>query len=249
MKRSAFISDIIFAFFIAFLCTLFLFRYVGIRLFPATTLALLCGILSACAIFTLLQSKRKTLFLKRSDEAKKAKLLFHLACLSDEEKTNFFLQRLPDESPIKRFSRLRLTSDKHFYQLHFHFSPVTADEVAAFSRLKTNKEKVLLCSKIEDEAYALAQKLNVRSLTGNEVYAILKDSDALPEKYIGDESAEAKRKRRIELWFSRKNAKPFLTAATLTLITALVSPFPYYYFIFGGILLTISIVIRIFGKT
>ena len=78
MKRSAFISDIIFAFFVGFLCTLLFFRYVGIGLFPALLLSVVCGILTACATFTLLQSKRKTLFLKRSDEAQKAKLLLHL---------------------------------------------------------------------------------------------------------------------------------------------------------------------------
>jgi hypothetical protein len=248
MKRSAFISDIIFAFFVAFICTLFLFRYVGIGLFPATLLAVLCGILTACAIFTLLQSKRKTIFLKRSDEAKKTKLLFHFACLSDEGKTNFFLQNFPSDTPIKRFGRLRFVNESHFYLLHFTFAPVTADEIAAFSRLKTSKEKVLLCSKIEDDAYALAQKLNIRTLTGNEVYATLKDANALPEQYIGDENREVKRKRRFELWFSRKNAKPFLTAAALTLFTAFISPFPYYYFIFGGILLFTSVIIRIFGK-
>ena len=157
MKRSAFISDIIFAFFVGFLCTLLLFRYVGINLAAAVCLSALCGILTACATFTLLQSKRKTLFLKRSDEAQKAKLLFHLACLSDEEKTAFFLQRLSTDTPVKRFNRLRLISDAHFYLVHFTFAPVTADEVAAFSRLKTNKQKVLLCSTIEDEAYALAE--------------------------------------------------------------------------------------------
>ena len=246
MKRSAFISDIIFAFFVGFLCTLLVFRSIGIRLFPSFLLALLCGGLSACAVFAILQHKRKTVFLKRSDEAQKNKLLFHLACLSDEEKTNFFLQRLNENEPLQRFGRLRLTSAKCFFFLHFSFSPVTADEVAAFSRLKTGKEKVLLCSKIEDDAYALAERLNLRTLTGNEVYALLKDRNALPETY-NDEPSSVKRKRRFELWFSRKNAKPFLTAAAFTLFTAFISPFPYYYFVFGGILLTISVAIRIFG--
>jgi hypothetical protein len=248
MKRSAFISDIIFAFFVGFICTLFFFRYEGIGLLPAFILSILCGALGACAIFTLLQSKRKTLFLKRSDEVQKSKLLFHLACLSDEEKTNFFLQRLPTDHPLKRFNRLRLIDEENFYLLHFNFAPVTADEVAAFSRLKTNREKVLLCSTIEDNAYALAEKLSVRTLTGNEVYAMLKDNDGLPETYQGEESHDQKRKRRLELWFSRKNAKGFLTAAVLTLLTALVSPFPYYYAIFGGILLISSILIRVFGR-
>ena len=77
---------------------------------------------------------------------------------------------------------------------------------------------------------------------------MLKDMNGLPESYLGDEPPDKKRKRRFELWFSRKNAKPFLTAAALTLLTALVSPFPYYYFIFGGILLMISVGIRIFGR-
>ena len=248
MKRSAFISDVLFSFFITFLCTLFLFRTVGIRLFPAFILAAICGVLAACAIFTLLQSKRKTLFLKRSDEAKKEKLLFHLACLSDEEKTKFFLQRLTQDGTVKRFGKLRLVSDRYFYQLRFSFAPVTADEIAAFSRLSTSKTKVLLCSKIEDNAYALAEKLEIRALTGNEVYAMLKDSDTLPETYVGEESPDKKRKRRLELWFSRKNAKPFLTAAVLTLTTALISPFPYYYFVFGGILLLTSVLIRILGR-
>ena len=247
MKRSAFISDVIFTFFVAFLCALLLFRFIGVRLIPSFLLAVLCGILTACAIFTLLQYKRKTVFLKRSDAAQKQKLLFHLACLSDEAKTKYFLQAFPVETPLKRFGRLRLFSERQFYLLHFTFAPVTSDEIAAFSRVKTDKEKVLLCSKIEDDAYALAERFSIRTLTGNEVYAALKDNDTLPKSYIGEESADKKRKRRFELWFSRKNAKPFLTAATLTLFTAFISPFPYYYFLFGGILLTLSIAIRIFG--
>jgi len=248
MKRSALISDIIFAFFAAFLCTLFLFRYLGIRLWGAVFLAAICGALTAAATAAFLQSKRKTVFLKRSDEARKEKLLFHLACLSDEEVTRFFFSRLQtEEENVKRFGKLRLYTEAHFYQIRFGFTPVNADEVAAFSRLKTNKEKVLLCSKIEDQAYALAQRLQMRIMTGNEVYAYLKDNDGLPEKYVGDENAEIKRKRRFELWFSRKNAKPFLVAAALTLFSALISPFPYYYILFGSLFLIASILIRIFG--
>ena len=247
MKRSAFISDIIFAFFVAFLCTLFLFRHLSVRLFFAIPLAMLCGGLAAGAIFSLLQSKRKTVFLKRSDEAKKEKLLFHLACLSDEEKTKFFLERMQGEASIQRFGKLRLTTEENFYLLRFSFAPVTSDEVAAFARWKTSKKKVLLCSKIEEHAYALAEKMRIRILTGNEVYAFLKDNDALPNQYPNEETAESKRKRRFELWFSRKNAKPFLVAAALTLFTALFSPFPYYYYVFGGLLLIASVLIRIFG--
>lgn len=246
MKRSAFISDLIFAFFVAFLCTLLFFRTSNIPLLPSILLATVCGGLTACAIFALLQRKRKTVFLKRSDEAKKERLLFHLACLSDEEKTDFFLTRMGEN--VQHFSNLSLTNGEQLFLLRFSFAPVNADEVAAITRLSATKEKILLCGKIEDNAYALAEKMRIRILTGNEVYALLKDKDALPERYLGDEDSASKRKRHIELWFSRKNAKPFLVAATLTLLTAFVSPFPYYYFVFGGVMLLTSVFIRIFGR-
>ena len=248
MKRSALISDIIFSFTVAFFCTLFFFRYLQISLPAAILLAAVCGGLSACATAAWLQSKRKSVFLKRSDEAQKENMLFHLACLNDAEKTDFFLERLhTDEAQVKRLGNLRLYTDAQFYWLRFHFVPVNADEIVKLHRYKTNKEKVLLCNKIEDQAYSLAQRFQIRVLTGNEVYAMLKERDALPQKYPDTENAEVKRQRRLRLWFSRKNAKPFLIAAALTLTTALVSPFPRYYFIFGFSLLILSVLIRILG--
>ena len=248
MKRSALISDILFSFFVVLLTTLFLFRYLQIRLPLALLLAGICGVLSAASTAAWLQSKRKNVFLKRSDEAQKEKLLFHLAYLSDEEKTDFFLDRLHnDDVESKRFGKLRLYTSEQFYWLRFNFTPVSADEIFSFNRWKTDKEKVLLCNKIEDNAYALAQRFQIRVVTGNEVYAMLKEKDALPKSYGEEESSEMKRQRRLRLWLSRKNAKPFLVAAALTLTTALISPFPRYYLIFGFALLLASVLIRILG--
>ena len=248
MKRSALISDIIFSFFTLFFITLFLFRYLQIRLFIAILLSSVCGGLSAAATAAWLQSKRKSVFLKRSDEAQKEKLLFHLACLTDTEKTAFFLHRLcTEENDAKRLGNLRLYTNEQFYWLRFSFAPVTADEIVKLHRHKTSKEKVLFCNKIEDQAYALAQRFQIRVLTGNEVYALLKEHNALPKHYQNEESAEVKRQRRLRLWFARKNAKPFLIAAALTLTTALISPFPYYYILFGFALLATSLFIRILG--
>ena len=76
---------------------------------------------------------------------------------------------------------------------------------------------------------------------------MLKERNALPEKYPHEETSENKRQRRLQLWFSPKNAKPFLTASVLTLTTALVSPFPRYYLIFGFAMLATSVAIRIWG--
>ncbi len=243
MKKSAFISDIIFAFFTLFLCTLVLFRYTGITLLPALLLSAVCGTLAACAVGAWLKSKRKTFFLKKTDEAQKEKLLFHLALLSDEQKTQLFVKLLT----AKRFSKLKIYTPEQFYALRFSLSPVKADEVLAFSRLKTRKPKTIFCANIEESAYKLCQKLGIRVKAGDEVYALFKEENALPERYLGEETVEKKYGRRIRLWFSRANAKGYLVCAALLLLTALISPFPYYYLVFGGILLFLSILVRIFG--
>lgn len=248
MKKSAFISDIIFAFFTLFLCTLILFRHVGITLLPALLLSGLCGTLAACAVGAWLKSKRRTFFLKKSDEAQKEKLMLHLAYLSDEGKTQFFLDRLTEEAlPAKRFGKLKIYTPENFYLLRFSLSPVKADEALSFSRLRTGMPKTILCANIEESAYKLCQKLNIRVKAGDEVYAFLKEKNALPETYLGEESTEKKYGRRIRLWFSRANAKRFLVCAALLLLTALISPFPYYYFIFGGVFLLAAVLIKLFG--
>ena len=246
MKKSAFISDLIFTYLTTFLFTLCLFRYVGIKLIPSFLLALVCGVLGTVAVGAYLQSKRKELFLKKSDERLKEKLLLHLALLSDEKKTQFFQERLSSPTtPIKRFGRLRIYDDEYFYYLHFSLSPVNADDVLRFSRLKTGKQKNVLCASIEEPAQALAEKLKIEVLTGDRVFALLKSRNALPDVYLGETPNE--RKRRFTLWLSRANAKRFLVAAALTLFTALFSPFPYYYLLFGGVLLLSALFVHVFG--
>ena len=246
MKRSAFISDILFALFSAFLFTLCLFRYLAIPLSLAIILALVCGGLTALSVGAFLQSKRKILLLKKSDEAEKEKLLLHLALLSDEEKTKFFLKRLSSEHTIaRRFTCLRIYTDQAFYALQFSIAPVNADDVLRFSRLKTSKRKILLCSKIEDTAYTLCKRLNIQAVKGEEVYSLLKQQNALPDQYLSEEPLS--NKKHLRLWLHRTNAKRFLIASACILISALFSPFPYYYLLFGGIFLIVALCIRIFG--
>ena len=247
MKKSAFISDVLFSFFLFAVFTLCLFRYLRLSMPVSLLLCLVCGLLSAMGIGALLQSKRKTLFIKQSEEAQKERLLTHLALLSDEQKTNYFKQIFAREGEVKRFSRLRLATEHAFYFLFFRFSPVTADEVVSVSRLKTAKEKVLLCNRIDEGAKLLCSQLNIRLQTGESVYKTVKDAGALPQTYLGEEKKENKRKRRLRLCLAKSNARRFLVGGTLILLTSLFTPFPYYYFITGGALLVIALLVRLFG--
>lgn len=244
MKKTAFISDILFTFFSVALCSLCLFRYWDLRLAPACFLALVCGVLGACALGTFLNAKRKNAFLKRSDEAQKQKLLLHLALLSDEAKTRLLAPLLHAE----RRGKLRLQSPEHYYFLRFSFAPVTADEVATLARFKTGGVKTLVCSEMEDSAKTLCKRLGVETQTGDEVYSLFKRENALPTQYLGEETPETRKKRFVRVCFAKSNAKRFLLSASLLLLTSLITPFPTYYLLFGFILLAIAILIRIFGK-
>lgn len=247
MKKSAFISDVFFAFFISSLFTLCFFRYLRIAFALSLTLSILCGFLTALAVASLLRSKRKDLYLRKTDETRKEKLLLHLALLSDEKKTEYFQTALALTEPVGRFAKLRLFTDKEFYFLHFTLSPVNADDVAKYARWKTRKQKVLCCSHVDEAANMLCERLGIRVKTGEQIYAFLKENEQLPQSFLGDETADKKRKRRFRLWLSKRNAKGFATGGSLVLVTSLITPFPYYYLVFGGLLLIAAICTRIFG--
>lgn len=249
MKKSALISDIIFTFFLVWIVTLCLFRHLSVSLILSLFLAAVCGLLSACAHAALLQSKRKTLLLKRSDTALKEKLSMHLALLGDEEKTQLFAAALSalENANVKRVGKLRLQSEKRLYFLCFRFAPVTTDDVARYSRFLSGKQKTLLCERIEESALELCGRLHIEVRAGDFAFGLLRSQNALPETYLCDEPKKDKRKRRLHLCFARSNAKRFLTSAILVLLLSLITPFPFYYLVLGGVLIVAAIFIRIFG--
>ncbi len=243
MKKSAYFSDVFFSFLLVAFITLLLFRHFSLSLALAFPLAFSCGILAACAIASLLKSKRKHLDLKKSDESQKRKLLLHLALLSSEAQTSFFSRVLTAE----RVSSLRLSTADTIYSLFFRFAPVSADEIAKLFRQKTAKAKCVLCDRIEDEAKKLCEVLDIRVKTGEEVYALVKERELLPKNYLGQETPPDKTKRRLQTAFSKTNSRRVFVSGLLLLITSVFTPWRTYYLIFSFILLLTALLVRIFG--
>ncbi len=246
MKKFAFYSDLVFTFFVGGLFSLILFRFLGVRLTLALILAAVCGALTTAAVGAIMLVKRKNIYLKKSDETQKHKLLLHLALLSDEQKTTLFSKVLHrEEEPINRFGRLRLFNKTEFYFLQFRPNPLSADEIPNLARLKTGKRKILLCAEIEETALQLCRRLDIEVRTGEWVYRLCKERNALPNAYLGDTASLPK--QRIKLWFSKKNAKRFLVSGGLILLLSRLTPFYYYYLLLGSLLLLVSVFVRIFG--
>lgn len=249
MKKSAFISDVLFAFFGVALFSLCLFRFLKLRLFICVLLAILCGALAACSVSAYLQNRRQRFFLKKSDERQKERLLTHLGLLSPEQVTAFFLSLFQtDTNTLQRSSKLKLYNETDFYFLHLHFLPVTADEVAAYARWKTDKQKNVVCRDIEKEAAELCEKVNIRVLHAADVYRIVKEKNAFPNCFLGEQAADEKKKKRFQLCFAKTNARRFLSSGALIICLSLFTPFSFYYLVFGSILCLTALFVRIFGQ-
>ena len=95
MKKSAFISDIVFAFLVIFLPAVCLFRYWRFPLAAAAALAALTGAFASLLTYFFLRRKREKLCLKKQDEETRDKLLLHLALQGKEDNVKYFADFFP----------------------------------------------------------------------------------------------------------------------------------------------------------
>lgn len=252
MKKISFFSDVFFAFFVSFLFTLLFFRHLRVAVWLAVLLAALCGALVAFAVGAYLHAKRKNVFAKKSETIQKEKLAFHLAIAGNESNAEFFKTLLLNgENPpteIKRTGKNRLTAPDEVYFFQCTFAPVTADDAAAIIRLKTKRQKILFCNDVDEDARKICNRFHIRIVNGDDVFTLAKAANVLPQVFFGDEAQEKNKKRHIKLWFSKSNSRRFLLSATLVLLLSRLTPFPYYYVVFGVLLLCAAVFTRIFGK-
>jgi len=265
MKKSAFISDVIFAFIAVFLPAVCLCRYYRLPLSVSVLLASLTGLASSVLIYLFLHRKREKLCLKKHDEEERDKLLLHLALLEKAELANYFfdffknreIKISPETSrPPLEFSLCEnaglpsVATQTEEYYFSFTLCPTSADSLIPIFRQsprQTQKQKILYCDRLTEEAQKLCSRFHIRTLTGNEVYLALKKEAFLPERYLGEEILPSAKKRKLRLWFAKSNSRRFLTGGTLILITSLITPFPLYYLIFGSALIASAVFVRIFG--
>ena len=251
MKKSAYVSNVIFAFFVCFLLFLCLTRYHGYSLLHAFFCAVIMGTLAAVVTFLVLGKKRKKLVTEQKQAAERDDLMLYLATLSPRESAEFIRSvfcAAGESCSLLRAGGFFIVEreNERVFPLFF-MRPVDGDTLAAVLRVKGDKPKRVFCRALAPEAEALARRFPLGVATENECYRLIKDGGLLPEKYPFSpekKGAFAKRKR---IWFSKKNARGFLTGGTLLLLSSLITPFPYYYVLFGSILLLAAVAVKIFG--
>lgn len=241
MKKSAYISDVLFAFLGTGLPLLCYFRYLRLSLPLSLFLASLAGGSIAVLVGLHLRGKYEKGKLKAVGNAERERLMLHLSLCNKAR-----LKRLFDE-----YAEREDDEDAPAPFCLFTLAPATADGILPILREKPNEKKRLFCNDLTPEAARLCEILGVEIVTADGVYERFKAVGLLPEKYLGEgapaPSAKERFARKPKLWFSKRNSRRFLTGGAFILLASLISPFPIYYLIFGSVLIFVALFVRIFG--
>lgn len=243
MKKSAFISDLLFAFFALFLPTLCLFRYWRIHLVLSLFLASLCGLCAAVPTFFFLRGKCEKNRAAAKGLAEREQLLFRLTLCDDGELRRLFEKYSKAEAADGEKEGETEEERENFFL--FTFDPITPDSLLPVLKAKTEKPKRLYCNELSPEAEKLCARFGIRTIAAEGVYRLLKDADDVPVP--PEEEPKKRLKDKPKKWFSKRNSKRFLTGGVLVLVASLASPFPKYYLIFGLALILSAVFIRVFG--
>ena len=154
MKKSAFISDILFSFAVTFLPALCLLRYLRLPLSASLLFAAVAGLLVSLPVWFFLDKKREKLCLKKQDEEAKEKLLLHLALSTQKQNAEYFAgyfsskakreaeKASSEEAPV-RAEPVKVRTCAGFYAIEtaeelcfplFTVRPADGDEAAAIVR-------------------------------------------------------------------------------------------------------------------
>ncbi|MBQ8319268.1 MAG: hypothetical protein IJX81_00135 [Clostridia bacterium] len=247
MKKSAYYSDLLFAFLAPAVLLLCYLRYLRVPLFPAALVAILAGGAIALLLSFFLKRKRDAVFLKRTETEEAEKLALHLCMLSKKELAVFFADALfGDGNVFVKNGECFAFFGGELILLQFSPDPLTAERVLPL--LKESAESpVLYCRALNSEAESFCARFGVSVKTAPAVYALLKKQGKLPNAYRSERAFQKKKRLSLSLRFSKRFASRFFASGVFLLLFSLFVPFPYYYLLFGGILLTASLFVRVFG--
>lgn len=197
------------------------------------------GLLFGALGFLYISGKQNKHILLSRDEKSKKLLALHLSLSRDEYIRRLFKDALGETAKIRG---KRVISEGQSCFFNFKMDPLNEDDVARVIKFKTEDKKVIYCNTASGEAAALANHFSIK-LTGiDEVFALLKENNMLPEKYVYEEAKKEKFFKRVKSRFSKKICAPLFWSGAALLALSYFTFFPIYYIISGGVMLILSAV-------
>ena len=231
--------DTLFAALCAFLLFFTSLRYYTKNAYIGLIFGICGGLLFGALAFLYISGKQNKSLLLSRDEKNKKLLSLHLSLSSDGYIKNLFKPCLGEEAKI-RGKRVICGGQSYFF--NFKMQPISEDDVARVIKFKTPDEKIIYCNGASPEAAALAEHFTVKISGIDEVFALLKKNNLLPEKYVYEDAKKVGFFKRVKSRFSRKLCVPLFWSGAALLALSYFTFFPIYYIISGSIMLLLAAV-------
>lgn len=232
------IADTLFSGVCAFLLFFTALRYYTKNVIIALVFgAAACLLFGALAFLYISKKQNKSLLISRDEKAKKL-LALHLSLSSDDYIKNLF-KKCFDEAKIRG---KRIICGEQMYFFDFKMHPLSEDDIASVIKYKFDGEKTIYCTKVSPEAAALCQNFLIKIKGIDDVYALLKQKDLLPEKYVYEGAKKISFFKRVKSHFSRRICAPLFWSGLSLMALSYFTFFPIYYILSGGIMLILSAV-------
>jgi len=240
------LTDVLFYSAAVWLLSFTIFRYYALPLWLCIAVAVALALATGMTVFLFASGKQsKKLLNKREREAKDA-LMLHLTLASDTQVLTAFHRAFAADGQPVSLTDGRLELDGKTILPLFTMEATTADSVAACMR-KYGSTFVLLCNKLSPEAEKLLQTFEIKSIAGDEVYRLFRETKTTPNPLICGELPRRTLKNKMRVAFSKTNSRPYFVSGSFLLIMSLFTIFPTYYLISGIVLLVCSVLIRFLG--
>lgn len=195
----------------------------------------------------LLHTKHRKRQLGKKETEEKNAFMLHLALERPERVRALLLSAFGKDGKDAHCEKDELCIDGVTVVSSFTMQPVSADEVAQLIRLYGEEPFSIVCNALSPESAALLSSFGKKAILGDEVYALCKRTDCIPEKLICGEIPHRTVKTKLTRAFSKKNARPFFVSGLVLLCMSLFTLFPLYYLITGSVLLISAVAVRAFG--
>lgn len=228
----------------------FLLFFTAIRFYTkSAVIGLIFGIAGAILFgalsFIYISGKMNKSLLLSRDEKNKKLLSLHLSLSSDGYLSKLIKEALGEGAKI-RGKRVICGGVSYFY--NFKMQPICEDDVARIIKFKTEDKKCVFCNTALHEAATLAGHFAIDVKGIDEVFALLKKNNLLPEKYVYEDVAKPKFFARVKARFNKKICAPLFWSGAALLAMSYFTFFPVYYIVSGGIMLLLSAVALVVNR-
>ena len=130
--------------------------------------------------------------------------------------------------------------------LNFRFEPLTADELCPI--LRETGHKTVYASDFTQEARSLAEAFGVTLRDAEQVYELVHESGHMPQTLLAPPRHKLTFREKLSARLHKKYWRGYALSGSMLLLFSLVTVFPLYYVIAGGLLLAFAAFVRFFGK-